>query len=33
VIFKRGSTTISVPRRKPVKEVYVANVLALIEAD
>jgi len=31
VIFKRGPVTISVPRRKPVKEVYVEQVLALIE--
>jgi predicted RNA binding protein YcfA (HicA-like mRNA interferase family) len=29
-IFKRESVTISVPRRKPVKEVYVDEVLALI---
>jgi len=32
-IFKRGTTTISVPRRKPVKEVYVEHVLALLDAD
>jgi len=32
VIFKRGAVTLTMPRRKPVKEVYVEYVLALIEA-
>jgi predicted RNA binding protein YcfA (HicA-like mRNA interferase family) len=30
VIFKRGATKISIPQRKPVKEVYVDLVLDLI---
>jgi predicted RNA binding protein YcfA (HicA-like mRNA interferase family) len=30
VIFKRGPLAISVPKRKPVKEHYVEEVLALI---
>jgi len=31
VIFKKGTLTISVPRRKPVKETYVEQVLDLVE--
>jgi len=31
VIFKKGTHTISVPRRKPVKETYVDQVLELVE--
>lgn len=33
VVFKRGSSIITVPRRKPVKEIYVEHALALIDAD
>ena len=29
--FKRGTFAVSVPARKPVKEVYVDEVLALVE--
>lgn len=31
VIFKRGTITLSIPKRKPVKEVYVEQVLAAID--
>lgn len=31
VFFKRGSLAISVPKRKPVKEIYVDQVLGLVE--
>jgi predicted RNA binding protein YcfA (HicA-like mRNA interferase family) len=31
VIFKKGTHAISVPRRKPVKETYVDQVLELVE--
>jgi predicted RNA binding protein YcfA (HicA-like mRNA interferase family) len=30
-IFKRGTVTISIPERKPVKEHYVEKVLALLQ--
>lgn len=31
VIFKRGTATLSVPRRKPLKEHYVDEALRLID--
>ncbi len=30
-IFKKGSVTISVPERRPVREVYVEHALNLVE--
>ena len=30
VIFKRGTITVSVPRRKPVKETYVEQAIELV---
>ncbi len=32
VFFKRGSLAISIPKRKPVKENYVEQVIALIDS-
>jgi predicted RNA binding protein YcfA (HicA-like mRNA interferase family) len=31
VVFKRGGATLTVPRRKPVKEIYVKLALELID--
>jgi predicted RNA binding protein YcfA (HicA-like mRNA interferase family) len=31
IFFKKGSIAISVPKRKPVKETYVDQALALVE--
>jgi len=31
VVFKRGPLALTVPKRRPVKEVYVEQALALVE--
>ena len=32
VFFKRGDVAISIPRRKPVKEHYVEQVIAIVDS-
>ncbi|MBC5828914.1 MAG: type II toxin-antitoxin system HicA family toxin [Candidatus Eremiobacteraeota bacterium] len=32
IFFKRGTLAISIPKRKPVKENYVEQVIALIDS-